>query len=305
MSREQESDSKSKLIHSLSNELIQRAVEQIAVETGENEVEIRAQLTTYINEGSVALRMVNGYLQRENQRILEVGGGIGFVSRSLNAAGYDVVDLEPSGKGFGFMTSARRALSDSCSAPHLNIGIDELTPREHGMFDLIYSVNVLEHVPDPISALTRMYSALNPGGKIVIMCPNYSLPFEPHFSIPLIPVRPSLTAKFLPTRVTASEVWQSLNWIKAAEVEAWSKMSGAELEFKKSVIAEMCERIAVDRVFRERHRILGICVRSLRSVGLIRLLSLIPPQLASPMQFEITRPLSRSAVGIAVSRGVR
>lgn len=46
--------------------------------------------------------------------------------------------------------------------------------REHGGFDLILALDVLEHIYDPWEALKRLKGLLNPGGEILVSLPNAS-----------------------------------------------------------------------------------------------------------------------------------
>jgi 2-polyprenyl-3-methyl-5-hydroxy-6-metoxy-1,4-benzoquinol methylase len=48
-------------------------------------------------------------------------------------------------------------------------------------YDLIFSINVMEHLKDPYAVLNQMNTALKLGGKYRFFCPNYDFPFEPHF----------------------------------------------------------------------------------------------------------------------------
>jgi len=269
---------------------IREAISAISKVSDLSKAQIEQQLRTYLGESQFAQSVISRYLPDKPARILEVGGGIGWVSRALSRTGYDVSDLEPSGQGFGFMSAAREALSDGHSAQHLEIGVDELSPVEHGTFDLVYSINVLEHVPDPISALSRMYQALAPHGQVVIMCPNYSFPFEPHFSVPLVPFSPSSTEHLLPQKITGSELWGSLNWITAKRVKRWAAETGALVEFDNNVLRHVFDRITKDPIFEERHTVISKLTRLLDRIKALEVLAATPPTLVSPMQFVISRP---------------
>jgi SAM-dependent methyltransferase len=49
--------------------------------------------------------------------------------------------------------------------------------RVTGIFDIIFSTFVLEHVTDPVATLERCWSLLKPGGTLFIFCPRYDAPF--------------------------------------------------------------------------------------------------------------------------------
>ena len=52
-------------------------------------------------------------------------------------------------------------------------------------YDLIYCVNVFEHLNDWRKFLLVATEWLSKDGKIVILCPNYGFPYESHFRIPI------------------------------------------------------------------------------------------------------------------------
>jgi 2-polyprenyl-3-methyl-5-hydroxy-6-metoxy-1,4-benzoquinol methylase len=77
-----------------------------------------------------------------------------------------------------------------------------VTTEHAGTFDLIFSNNVFEHVRDVQAALATLGALLRPGRVMVHNCPNYDVPYEPHFGIPLLPLRPASTARVLPKSIT-------------------------------------------------------------------------------------------------------
>ena len=56
----------------------------------------------------------------------------------------------------------------------------EHLPFPGGVFDLVLSHEVLEHVQDDRAAVDDMIRALRPGGRLVLFVPNRGYPFETH-----------------------------------------------------------------------------------------------------------------------------
>ena len=245
------------------------------------------RLSTYINESWVALELVEPLL-RHGVRILEIGSGIGFFAGFLSRQGFDVVELEPVGAGFEFIGAARAALALDEGPEHLDIVVEALDADLHGRFDLIYSLNVLEHVPDWQAALETAAAVLTPDGTMRQSCPNYSFPYEPHFGIPLLPVRPAETARLLPERITDSELWRSLNWVTLMGVRQWADENGYSIEFESGRLADALERLSTDAQFANRHsRVLGVAARTARRIGVFNVLRKMPPSWTSPMIFTV------------------
>lgn len=251
--------------------------------------EAEQMLRGYLNESRVALRLVGPELRPEC-RVLEVGSGIGFFASFLAHHGVDIVELEPVGAGFDFIGAARQILAEQLPTRPalLDIGVESLDHQVHGQFDLVYSLNVLEHLPDWRNALARMSDCLRPGGRIVQSCPNYTVPYEPHFGVPLLPFAPAATARVLPERMTDTDLWRSLNWVTSREVRRWATSRGMTVEFRSGQLADTLVRLDQDPEFRKRHgEPLAAIAGILRRAKLIPVLRRIPVALNTPMEFEL------------------
>ncbi|TFG60213.1 MAG: methyltransferase domain-containing protein, partial [Nitrospirales bacterium] len=102
---------------------------------------------------------------------------------------YHVIALEPALGGFSVFEEIKNAVLDYYShidLAALRISAKDLDPRKHSEFDLIYSNNVIEHIPDLTSTFSAMNSVLSGKGLMVHACPNYVIPYETHFGIPVL-----------------------------------------------------------------------------------------------------------------------
>jgi 2-polyprenyl-3-methyl-5-hydroxy-6-metoxy-1,4-benzoquinol methylase len=262
----------------------------IANGTGIKLAEARNHIATHVGEVRVAMRFV-GPAITPRARVLEVGSGIGLFAGFMRSIGVDITELEPVGVGFQFIGEARSALAQyTHPSSHLDIGVEDLDSALHGRFDLVFSLNVLEHLADWQLALERCASVLSDGGRMMHSHPNYALPYEPHFGVPLVPFRPGWTSRFLPRRISESDTWASLNWITARQVRRWCRVRSMAVEFRKGVLADAVSRVTTDPLFRERHS--GIAGQAARLASRLRLTSLLrrlPAALASPVEYTIRR----------------
>jgi hypothetical protein len=155
----------------------------------------------------------------------------------------------------------------------------------------MFSVHVLEHVPDFAAAVTAMASVLAPGGEGTHICPNYHVPFEPHFGIPLVPGAPRLSARVFAKRVASDpDLWRSLNFVTTTDVRRAARANGLDVEFDRGVMYEFVERLQTDDVFAGRHQ--GGAMRALSALdrrGALQFVRRIPPALATPMVFTLRR----------------
>jgi 2-polyprenyl-3-methyl-5-hydroxy-6-metoxy-1,4-benzoquinol methylase len=264
---------------------------EVVREHGGDADALRRRLDTYLNECHVGLDLLLGHLA-ERPRLLEVGAGIGALSAFLSLEGFDVTALEPAGQGFQVVDAFRTALErqwPGLDRPFLAVGVEHI-PDGLEPFAVVYSVHVLEHVPDVETAIRAIHRQLVNGGVSVHVCPNYSFPFDPHFGVPLLPVRPKWTERILSRDIVASELWQSLNFVTARRVTKIADRLGLEIDYRPGVMGEMVDRLDADPVFRQRHRrIVRLSELLFGRLRLRRVLDRWPAHYASPMVFQLRR----------------
>ncbi|MBA3447600.1 MAG: methyltransferase domain-containing protein [Pseudaminobacter sp.] len=260
--------------------------------------EARAQFVKYKNETRFALRVIAPHIAT-GKRILEVGSGPGILSYFLRSEGYDITALEPVGIGYDFMGAAFDAMSrrsQEVDLPFLPIGAEALDPAIHGQFDLVFSIHVLEHLPDREAGLNAMDRVLADGGTMLHVCPNYRFPYDPHFGIPLIPVWPAATRYILPSSIGSSGKWKSINFITAGHVERFARNRNYTIRYSANVFADMIKRTQTDAEFSKRHSgFAGRMIKLARATGLLGLVEKVPPQFLSPIIFTMQRGSPRTS----------
>ena len=131
---------------------------------------------------------------KKDKKILEVGGGIHLLTNYLNQD-YDITSIEPGG-----FTDYTNTLRDKIVSNN-NLKIHTTTLEKFNTnekFDLIFSMNVLEHTDDIETHLTCCMNLLkDKNSLLLIQCPNYNFPFECHFYKWFIPCMPNFTFKYL------------------------------------------------------------------------------------------------------------
>lgn len=267
-------------------------IQQVANDTGLSPDGAARLLTIYANEAKVGLGLVVPIL-KPGLRLLEIGSGIGVLLQFLRSEGVDIVGIEPGASGFGFMPSMQREISRRVENPATchPIGAEALDQSRHGVFDLVFSTNVLEHVPDLSGAFAGMNRVLAPDGQMVHACPNYRIPYEPHFGIPLVPFFPRLTGRIAPmVHKRYPGLWSELNFITAGDVRRLCVANGLDVRFDRGLLGGALRRLAEDAEFRARQGAVGRFVGAI--IGLLRLGLLIerlPGEWATPMVFRAAR----------------
>ena len=109
----------------------------------------------------------------ETARVLDDGCGIGTYVARLEPLARQVVGLE-------YELERAHEAKPLLARPYLVGGEGERLPFPDGVFDLVISNEVIEHVRDDAAAVAEMVRVLRPGGRAVIFCPNRWYPVEQH-----------------------------------------------------------------------------------------------------------------------------
>lgn len=190
---------------------------------------LKEYFATYYEESKFGLKLIIEDLIKSPQgkRILEIGSGIGLLSHYLASKGFKVTAIEPSGQGFGMMSNLQEHIRKYFESTKLEIRIYCSTLEDfvsEQKYDYIFAINVFEHIKDPITGLVKTNLLLEDEGIARVVTPNYSVPYEPHFNIPVF-FGKRLTHAIFRRRIKSFEcydpigLWNSLNWISIHKIQ--------------------------------------------------------------------------------------
>jgi glycosyltransferase involved in cell wall biosynthesis len=108
-----------------------------------------------------------------NGRAADVGCGTGAMVADLAALGFDVVGTDMSPAALG------HARAGSTGAGFLSSTAEHL-PFATGAFDLLTSLDVVEHLDDDVAALQEYRRVVKPGGTVVLAVPAYRWAWSDH-----------------------------------------------------------------------------------------------------------------------------
>lgn len=103
--------------------------------------------------------------------VLDVGGGPGYFAAAFDRRGARYIGLEPDA---GEISAAGLKPANSIR------GDGTRMPFADGTFDVVYSSNVAEHVPDPEALAEEMLRVTRPGGLVVLSYTVWLGPFGGH-----------------------------------------------------------------------------------------------------------------------------
>lgn len=231
-----------------------------------------------IAEAKFGLKYIRPYLEGlpAHSRVLEVGCGSGVLMGLLKERfpQLQCEGVEPFGDGFAAIESINHHIRRQGIAI-ARMGYEQLQPD--APYDVIYSVNVFEHLQDWRHFLRFVKQHLAPNGVCVILCPNYGFPYESHFKLPVV-VNKTITARLFRNAIVRHEakqdahgLWNSLNFVKLRHVRAEVAKLPLSLTVRHRIITEMVERLGTDEAFRKRQRVIGRAGALVHRSGIIGL----------------------------------
>jgi len=130
-------------------------------------------------------------------------------------------------------------------------------------FDIIFSINVIEHVKDWKQYIISSNKLLKKGGKNIILCPNYDFPYESHYKIPII-FNKKITNFFFRKKITHQEIkedaighWNDLNFIKKKKITNYLNKLNLDYYFDSDIKERIIKRMDYDKGLIKRQGLIG------------------------------------------------
>lgn len=101
---------------------------------------------------------------KKGSKILEIGSGLGYLTYSLNKAGYDC-------KGIDYSDTATDFANKFFGSKYSQGTIETFSKDNKEKFDVVVATEVIEHVVDPTSFIENSLKVLKPGGTLIFTTP--------------------------------------------------------------------------------------------------------------------------------------
>ena len=254
---------------------------------------------TWINEAEFGFGCLTEYCKQisKSGKVLEVGCGTGILLAMLDQKfdNLNFVGIEPFASGWDSLPEYNEinTIIKNNNISIKNVCFEKFNTKTK--YDLIYCVNVFEHLNSWRNFLLTATKWLSKEGKIVILCPNYGFPYESHFNIPLI-INKSFTYSIFKKSIIKKEkdmkiegTWKSLNFVKKTEVIHFIKSNPSlELFDDISITDVIIKRFMNDKEFGKRQMLMGVIAVFIQKIGLLKILKLFPTMLPY-MKLEVRR----------------
>jgi len=100
----------------------------------------------------------------QGKRVLDVGCGGGILAESLSKAGATVTGIDLSTKAL--KVAELHQLESGTTVRYRSISAEDLAKEEPQSYDVVTCMEMLEHVPDPVSVVRACENLCKPGGHI-------------------------------------------------------------------------------------------------------------------------------------------
>ncbi len=100
----------------------------------------------------------------KGKRVLDVGCGGGILTEALARAGADALGIDLSGEALA--AGRQHAAQQKVEVEYRAVAVEALAREQPAGFDLVTCMELLEHVPDPLSVVRACAELTKPGGHV-------------------------------------------------------------------------------------------------------------------------------------------
>ena len=163
------------------------------------------------------LAWIQEHVSISGKRVLDVGCGGGILAESMAVAGAQAKGIDLSEKAL--KVADLHSLESGVQVQYEYISAEDLAKKEAGQYDVVTCMEMLEHVPDPLSIIKSCATLVKPGGKVFFSTLNRN-PKSYLFAI--------IGAEYL-LRILPKGTHDYKKFIKPSELNEFIREAGLEL----------------------------------------------------------------------------
>jgi SAM-dependent methyltransferase len=119
-----------------------------------------AMLNRPIETGRHARRVMRYLAPRENQRLLEIGAGRGWLTQRIQQSVPDTWGIDVNPRSIAHAVTGQLSVMDATELHY-----------DDEQFDHVFSFHAIEHITDAEQAVREMARVVRPGGRILLVYP--------------------------------------------------------------------------------------------------------------------------------------
>jgi 2-polyprenyl-6-hydroxyphenyl methylase/3-demethylubiquinone-9 3-methyltransferase len=152
------------------------------------------------------------------KKVLDVGCGGGILAEAMAARGAQVTGIDLGGKSL--RVAQLHLLSSKASVVYEEASAEQFAEAHAGEFDVVTCMEMLEHVPDPSSAVAACARLARPGGQVFFSTINRN-PKSYLFAV--------IGAEYV-LRLLPRGTHDYARFIKPSELSRWARTAGLRTE---------------------------------------------------------------------------
>lgn len=157
---------------------------------------------------------IDGLVHLAGKKVLDVGCGGGILAEAMAQRGADVTGIDMGQANLN--TAKLHALESGVNVDYQCIAVEQLAEQQPDSFDVVTCLEMLEHVPDPLSIIQACSKLVKPGGQVVFSTINRN-PKSYAFAI--------IGAEYL-LRLVPTGTHDYHKFIKPSEMTRWCREAG-------------------------------------------------------------------------------
>ncbi|MFC3679544.1 bifunctional 2-polyprenyl-6-hydroxyphenol methylase/3-demethylubiquinol 3-O-methyltransferase UbiG [Bacterioplanoides pacificum] len=157
---------------------------------------------------------IDGLVHLAGKKVLDVGCGGGILAEAMAQRGADVTGIDMGQANLN--TAKLHALESGVNVDYQCIAVEQLAEQQPASFDVVTCLEMLEHVPDPLSIIQACSKLVKPGGQVVFSTINRN-PKSYAFAI--------IGAEYL-LRLVPTGTHDYHKFIKPSEMTRWCRQAG-------------------------------------------------------------------------------
>ena len=110
------------------------------------------------------LDWIQKHAEISGKKVLDIGCGGGILTESMAKAGAQAKGIDLSEKAL--KVADLHSLESGVAVQYEYISAENLAAKEAGQYDVVTCMEMLEHVPDPLSIIKACSQLVKPGGKV-------------------------------------------------------------------------------------------------------------------------------------------
>ena len=110
------------------------------------------------------LDWIQKHAEISGKKVLDVGCGGGILTESMAKAGSQAKGIDLSEKAL--KVADLHSLESGVAVQYEYISAENLAAKDAGQYDVVTCMEMLEHVPDPLSIIKACTQLVKPGGKV-------------------------------------------------------------------------------------------------------------------------------------------